>query len=255
MPPNRANPDDLPAGGPKRPEDLALLRIFRDVETHHLEAAFSELNSSRVRSRAILHLDHEFNRQVGFAWSGAYRFCAISPTGETTTLLHVRPPHGFGFAMAVANLGYGDIHRLTADRGGLLLGLPVGVFRALAQQSHAFAVNLNKAMAHLALLYGARVYELAVAPVHTRLISELIRRGERAVGKNDQRTLIPSPTHATLANQIGATREAVSRHLRSLADEGLIELHRRRITIVSMRTLRAIDARVLGRRFRSPSGE
>lgn len=255
MPSPRPKHEDLPGGGPKRPEDLLLLRMFRGVAPEHLQAAFAAIEQRRVRSRAILRLDRDFKDMVGFAWGGAYRFCAATPGGETITLYSIRAPHGFGYAMAIEGLGFGDVHRLAVDRGGLLLALPRPVFQDLADKSPEFGANLNRALAHLTLLYGARIYEFAASSVRVRLQSELLRRGEQAALTTDRRTLSPSPTHAALADLVGATREAVSRHLRALADDGVIELRRRLITIVSMRALRDLDARALGRRFTPPAGD
>lgn len=247
--------EDLPNGGPKRPEDLLLLRMFRGVAPEHLQAAFAALEQRRLRSRAMLRLDQEFKDKVGFAWGGAYRFCTATPGGETITLYPIQPPHGFGYAMAVEGFEFGDIHRLAVDRGGQLLALPRPVFLDLAHKSPVFAANLNRALARLTLRYSARIYEFAASSVRVRLQSELLRRGEQAAVTTDRRALVPSPTHATLADLVGATREAVSRHLRALADDGVIELHRRLITIVSMRALRDLDARALGRRFTPPTGD
>lgn len=255
MPPPRANSEDLPGQGPRKPEDLAQLRMFRGVEQRHLEAAFAAIEQRRVRTRASLRLDQEFKNRVGFVWGGAFRFCAAAPGGEIATLYSIAAPHGFGYAMANAGYGFGDVHRLVADRGGALLALAAPIFCDLAQKSQPLANNLNKALTHLTLLYGARLYEFAASSVRGRLICELLRRGDQSPSKSDRRPLMPSPTHAALADLIGATREAVSRHLRSLADEGAIDLDRRRITIVSMRALRALDQRTLGNRFTRPAGE
>ncbi|MEZ5960555.1 MAG: Crp/Fnr family transcriptional regulator [Hyphomonadaceae bacterium] len=242
--------DDLPGAGPKRPEDLRLLRIFKDVEAELLEGAFAALQPQRVKAHATLRLDRDFKDRVGFVWSGAYRFCAATPAGETITLYAVRPPHAFGFAMAIDGLGFGDVHRLAVDRGGVLLALPVSHFNHLAATSPAFARNLNRALAHLTLIYGARVYEFASASVRVRLQSELLRQAERAPAETDRRPLMPSPTHAKLADLVGASREAVTRHLQTLAEEGLIDVRRGQITVTSVAALRDLDRRALGRRFR-----
>ncbi len=198
-------------------------------------------------------LQEEFKDRVGFVWSGHYRFVAVAPSQQVITLYRVGPRDSFGVAMMLGHLQFGDIHRLCADRSGVLIDLPAEHFWRLKQQSAAFADNVSRAMVSLLLTYGARLYEHACADVRTRVQSELLRQARISSGTDDRRELDPSLTHASLAALVGSTREGVTRHLHALRDEGLIELNRGKITVVSMRALQMLDAAALGQRYRSES--
>ncbi len=182
-------------------------------------------------------------------WSGDYRFCATAPTGETVTLYTIRPREAFGYAMALIGMRFGDVQRLIADRSGLILDAPADAVLELAARSPAFAKNLTEALVRLSLSYGARVYELACSNIRVRLQSELLRHAAHMNDASDRVTLDPSPTHIALAALVGAAREAVTRHLSALRDDGLIEIDHGKITIISVRALREADEQALGVRY------
>jgi CRP-like cAMP-binding protein len=223
--------------------------LFKDVADDVLGDVFSVLKSNHYNNRATILLDRDFQDRVGFIWSGDYRFCATTPNGGSVTLYPVKPRDAFGYAMALAGMRYGDVHRVCVDRGGVVLAMPTDFLLSLQDRSDAFAKNLNTSLTRLTLRYGARLYELSCSNVRVRLQAELIRYADQMGGAGDRRALAPSPTHATLADLVGATREGVTRHLHAMQDDGVIEINHGKITIVSLRALRALDETALGHRF------
>lgn len=81
-----------------------------------------------------------------------------------------------------------------------------------------------------------RVFEMNTLRVPSRLHCELLRLCT-AVEGDAERTLDPSPTHAELAARIGTHREAVTRELGYLVEQGIVEQQRRRLTIVDVPAL------------------
>jgi CRP-like cAMP-binding protein len=100
--------------------------------------------------------------------------------------------------------------------------------------------NLLLAIATQAAKWAERIFELATLSPRARLLSELLRLVELRGLQGPQVVLSSAPTHDTLAAEVGITREAVSRHLKLLRDEGLIASGRREITLKDLPRLRAL---------------
>ncbi len=242
---------DLAGNGPKTPQELRQLHLFNDVADEVLEEVFALLRRTKFKNRATSMVERDFHARVAFVWSGEYRVGVTTPHGETVTMYGVKPRDAFGFAVALAGHSFGDAHRLFVDRGGVIVDIPTDYFLSLSDKSAAFAKDLTRTLVTHALNYGARVYELAAGNARNRLLAELIRHAHLVPG-GDRRRLNPSPTQASLAALIGATREGVSRQLHALKEEGVIELDRGKITIVSLGALQKMDERAMGRRLFLP---
>ena len=92
-----------------------------------------------------------------------------------------------------------------------------------------------------------RTFALATLPVATRVQAELLRLAMTpgAIFDSEDSVIIrPMPTHADMAARIGTHREAVSRELGLLAQEGLVQQSGRTLTIRSQARLKQLNARL-----------
>ncbi len=78
---------------------------------------------------------------------------------------------------------------------------------------------------------------LATMPVANRLQRELLRLAREHSTSDDQSIIPNMPTHAELAAKIGTHREAVTRELRQLCEDGIIFQTGRRLAISSVKKL------------------
>jgi CRP/FNR family transcriptional regulator len=87
----------------------------------------------------------------------------------------------------------------------------------------------------------AIIEELSFTTIRQRLVSTLVRLAQ-SEGKRTARGLeflLPA-SHQELANQLGTVRELISRNLKRLQAEGLLEVDARRIVIRDMKGLSEI---------------
>lgn len=89
-----------------------------------------------------------------------------------------------------------------------------------------------------------RTTELATLPIAGRVQRELLRLSAEAGGEGDHAMIRPMPTHAEIASRIGTHREAVTRELNQLAQEGIIRQAGRQAEILSVAKLYALYARI-----------
>jgi CRP/FNR family transcriptional regulator, cyclic AMP receptor protein len=82
-----------------------------------------------------------------------------------------------------------------------------------------------------------RVFELNALRVRSRLHCELLRMCGAVTGDESRIMIDPAPTHAELASRVGTHREAVTREIGFLVEQGILEQQRRRMTVVDIRAL------------------
>jgi CRP-like cAMP-binding protein len=82
-----------------------------------------------------------------------------------------------------------------------------------------------------------KVFELNALRVPSRLHCELLRLCGAHTDDLNQVVIEQSPTHAQLAARIGTHREAVTREMRFLFEQGILRQEKRRLTILDLAAL------------------
>lgn len=166
---------------------------------------------------------------------GVIRASKCSPDGHEILLYRLNPGESCVIT-AVALLGESPYPAIgSAETDLALYGLPRDVFLELVLKSHEFRVFvfdfLSQRMAHLMRL----IDDVAFRRVDQRLASRLLKSEDPIAA-----------THQMLADELGTTREVVSRTLESFQESGMLKLGRKRIEILNREALARVhgdDAR------------
>jgi CRP/FNR family transcriptional regulator, cyclic AMP receptor protein len=205
------------------------------------ESLLERARTIKARRGQILIAEGALSTDVYYIVSGRVQISLLSPQGRETILREMGPGRLFGELAALddrprsasvvaledsvmANLSGAGFRTLLADVPG------AGFW--MAQQLAARVRNLTE-----------KTFELATMPVSNRLQSELLRLCNQADIIDDACTIAPMPTHADLASRIGTHREAVTRELGLLANEGLVAQSGRTLTVASVSGLIAMRDR------------
>ena len=114
----------------------------------------------------------------------------------------------------------------VAEESVTALAMPRPVFDALFEGSPVFRRFVLEIFSGRITLLMELVNEVAFNKLDRRLGARLLELGP-----------VVSMSHQELAEELGTTREIVSRILESLADAGAVSLGRRRITVVNRERL------------------
>jgi CRP/FNR family transcriptional regulator len=160
---------------------------------------------------------------------GVIRATKCSPDGHEILLYRLNPGESCVITV-VALLGATDYPAVgTAETKLTLLGLPRSLFLELILKSSPFRVFvfrfLSERMAHLMAL----IDDVAFRRVDQRLASRLLHHSEPL-----------GITHQMLADELGTTREVVSRTLESFQKAGMLKLGRKRIEILDRPALNRV---------------
>jgi CRP/FNR family transcriptional regulator len=157
---------------------------------------------------------------------GIIRATKCSPDGHEILLYRLNPGESCVITV-VALLGQTPYPaRAVAETNLALFGVPRGLFLDLVLKSPPFRLFvfqfLSQRMAHLMAL----IDDVAFRRVDQRLASRLLRH--------------PAPlsvTHQMRADELGTTREVVSRTLEAFQESGMLRLGRKRIEILDRHAL------------------
>ena len=165
---------------------------------------------------------------------GIIRVSRFSPEGHEILLYRLNPGESCVITV-VTLLGEGSYPAVgTAETKLSLFGVPRSMFLEIVLASPAFRVfvfnALSQRMAHLMAL----VDDVAFHRVDQRLASRLLLQRQADV-----------TTHQMLADELGTSREVVSRILETFQQSGMIRLGRKRIEILDRNALNRLH-RVAG---------
>jgi CRP/FNR family transcriptional regulator len=157
---------------------------------------------------------------------GVIRASKCGPDGHEILLYRLNPGESC-VVTVLALLGETPYPAIgTAETGLALFGLPRSVFVELVLKSPAFRIfvfrSLSLRMAHLMAL----IDDVAFRRVDQRLASRLLVH-----------TGPITATHQMLADELGTTREVVSRTLEAFQESGMLRLGRKRIEILDRNAL------------------
>lgn len=239
--------DDAPQSG----EALNALPCFKDVSPEDCDLIFQSLTPLALRRGSTLMLNREMPTCGAFVWRGVYRIVLAPAPTRPVALDVVRRGEFFGFFQ---NFGrWGDALRLECRESGRLLVMQTASFAGLRRAVPQLSEVALAAAAQRAVDHGNRIFELATLNARERVIAELLRLARGGAWSGRACYLRPSPTHQDLAEHVGAAREVVTRSLKQLQTEGLIEVERGYCKIIDVDRLLAMDEKATGRRMFDPT--
>lgn len=218
-----------------RSSALRAIPLFTDLPEDELGRLEAAIRPRRTPDGTAI-LDHQDpSTAVYLVLEGAIRVSLHSRSGREVTYRTMRAPTYFGELAAIDGLprsagitavGETAVATLTADQ-----------FRALLRRPEV-SMRLIEALAARVRDLTERVFEVSTLPVRYRILSELVRMAEEAGVRDGRVEIRPAPTHMQIATRVSTHREAVTRELRALARDGLLEQRGRSLTIADVEALR-----------------
>jgi CRP/FNR family transcriptional regulator len=174
--------------------------------------------------------------------SGSIKLCRMSHEGREKVLHFVKPRETFAEAAFFGDGRYPAEAR--AMEGGEALFLPREGFMELMGRNPRFSLNLVVSLSLMLRQFARQIEELSFADVTSRLASFLVRRAEEKSASYGGITYIDLGIRkGELASRLGTANETISRTLRKLKDEGIIDVQGSRVLIHRMDRLQKLCER------------
>lgn len=224
---------------------LGRVKILESLSDMELGALAAELRLINVEPGQVVVSHLSESSQIYFIIEGEFRAQMTTAYGRNVAIRQLHPGAHFGEIAALT--GAPRSLSVIADSNGLIAECPASAFKTLMRANADFALDIASGLARNVVLLTDRLFEVAALEMRFRLYGELLRlaRDGEAIEGGGVR-LRNAPTHDMLGAAIGAQREAVTRELRVLASEGLVEQGRREIWIKDVARLQEMMRRRAG---------
>ncbi len=206
------------------------------------EAFSARATKIRARRGQLLITQGSEADDVYLILSGKVNISVFSANGRETVLREMGPGRLLGEMAAIEGLPRSASVVVVDD--ALLALISAAAFRTFLHDVPGAGFWMARQLAARVRNLTDKSSELASLSVAGRLLSELLRLAAGSVSQGDQCEIAGFPTHMELAARIGTHREAVTRELRLLRQEGLVAQSGRTLSIVSLAKLRALLERL-----------
>ena len=218
-------------------ETLAKIPLFRDLrpaEIDRLDTQCVWLNHD-PKQRILHYNDH--GTEVYFVVSGLVRVLIHSPKGKEVILRDIKDGEFFGELAALD--GRPRSASIVALTRAVVAKMPSTVFRAAIHKHETVCDQILELLTSQVRHLSHRVTEFSTLSVNNRIRAELLRLARRRNDRSGEFVISPPPIHNELAARVSTHREAVTRELRSLERDGIIEKRRGALIICDPERLNA----------------
>ncbi len=162
--------------------------------------------------------------------SGKVKVFKLSPDGRERILHVIQPGSSFADA-AIFDDGDFPAFAMCIDQSSLLF-FPKDQFLGLLHRQPQLAINMIAGLSRFLRNFATQIEDLTFRDVPARLARFLISECDKG-----SRQVKLAVSKAQLASNLGTTSETLSRTLRKLADEELITVQGRTISLIDMNRL------------------
>jgi CRP-like cAMP-binding protein len=211
-------------------ELLRGITLFTHLTDSEADAVIALMREVTVHKGEVIVSQGEEGGRLYLIVSGGVRISRIGRSGREVTVAVLREGNFFG-EMSLLD-GQPRSADVIASKESRLLVLDRESFLRKVFPLQGIAGKVLAELSKRIRAANQSIEHLALGSVSDRLLHLLGHVGRRYGVKEGRAVITRGPTHQEMADRVGSSREAVSRTLAALAEEGLIEVDRRRITLL-----------------------
>jgi CRP/FNR family transcriptional regulator, cyclic AMP receptor protein len=210
-------------------QTLGHIPLFKSLDSEALRRLDTQCIWRKVATGESVLEYQDSGTDVYFVVHGHLRVFIQAISGKSSILRDIHDGEYFGELAAID--GGPRSAAITAITDSTIAKMPAPTFRGAVHNHPDVCDQLLKLLVSQVRMLANRVNEFTTFDVRRRIYAELLRLA-RKTRKGDAASIIsPPPTHAELAARVSSHREAVTRELKHLESEGLLERRRGAIVI------------------------
>lgn len=218
---------------------LLTVPLFKDAPERALEVAASVMQPRRYEAHSVLFQEGDVGEALYVLSKGLVKLSKVDLGGYEKTLAILQPPEFFG-EMALLGAKTRNATAVTLGEVEAYL-LFADDFSRLLQSYSAISLNLTTTLAQRLSRVDDETQILSYKDAQGRVafvLLRLYRSGVAELGRDG--SALVRLTHQELANLAGTSRETVTRALKVLETEGVIETHPKEIALSDVQGLEEI---------------
>ena len=220
---------------------LSLVDIFEPLSTEEIEQLNKQLPSFHLERGEIFYTPEERSERLFVLESGKVRIFRMTPDGREFTLAIVESGTVFGeMALTAQQLEGAYAQAMEPSEVSTMAREDL---EHLVVQKPEVGLKIMYLLSERLRRYETRLEDANMKDVHSRLASIIVMLVESEGVRSGTGYRIPAHyTHQQLGEMIGTNREAVTRAIGVLQDEGVVELRRRLIYVPDLQALQRVSA-------------
>jgi len=211
---------------------LTNIDLFRDLTGRELEELDRITTMSAVQKGKVFFRPGEMGEVLFLLKKGHVQVYRISPDGKKLILDTLGPGTIFGEMSLIGQRMYNTFAEAIEDCLICVMSRP-DVERLILNQPKV-ALRILEVTGRRLRAAEAQLEDMAFKGVPARLASLLLRLSA------EQGKIVEGVTHQELAEMVGTYRETATQILNGFKDQGLVDLARKRITIVDSAGLQGV---------------
>jgi CRP/FNR family cyclic AMP-dependent transcriptional regulator len=212
---------------------LKMVDIFQDLSEDEIEEIDRATTMSTCRRGRIFYMPEDTSEVLFLLKEGRVQLYRISPDGKKLVIATIGPGTIFG-EMALIGQGMHNTFAEATEECVLCVMSREDVERLLVTKPKV-ALRIFEALGTRLKETEARLEEIAFKGIPARLASLLLQLADEQGGDT-----ITGMTHQDMGEQIGTYRETTTQTLNTFKAEGLIDIGRKRITLLDREGLERI---------------
>lgn len=214
---------------------LQMVDIFQDLTEDEIEEIDRATTMSSCRKGKILYMPEDTSEVLFLLKKGRIQLYRLSPDGKKLVIATIGPGSVFG-EMALIGQGMHNTFAEATEECVLCVMSRDDLERLLVTKPKV-ALRIFETLGRRLKEAELRLEEIAFKGIPARLASLLLQLADEQGSDR-----ITGLTHQDLGEQIGTYRETTTQTLNVFKTEGLIEIGRKRITILDREGLKRIAA-------------
>ncbi len=212
---------------------LKMVDIFQDLNEEEMEEIDRMTTLTTTRRGKILYMPEDTSEVLFLLKEGQIQLYRISPDGKKLVIATLGPGAVFGEMTLIGQGMHNTFAEATED--SIICVMSRDEVEQLLTTKPRVALRISEALGKRLKEAESRLEEIAFKGIPARLASLLLQLSER-----EDSDTITGLTHQDLGEQIGTYRETTTQTLNTFKSEGLIDIGRKRITILDRQGLQRI---------------
>jgi len=194
-------------------------------ENSDVKFALSDVSQSRsIDKGKIIVAQEDPGQDIYLLRMGRAKAVIFSEGGHEIHLADFMPGTLFGEMAALLNAR--RTSNVIAQTKATVDIIPAVEFNSLMRRYPELALYMTQMLAKRLQKTSQSLFEGHVFTVTQRIYQDLLRRSEQDMSDSERLRLTPAPSVTTLSKSLNVTREAASRAVTKLAQQGLVKKHK-----------------------------
>ena len=221
------------------------IKVFQSLPLKSRESLITSLHGRRYSAKQVVVSQHDESSDVHCVVTGNARATMFSTTGKEVSFQDLGAGEMFGELAAID--GQPRATHVITLCDSIIASMSSEVFWTTLKSHPEVASAVLRRLSSLVRLHCDRIFEFSTLGVKNRIHAELLRLARDQPQSCNSVIFTDVPTHTEIANRVSTHREAVTRELKHLEANGLIEWRPGQHVICDIYTLERMVKEVRGK--------